>query len=110
MPVQHITCTEFYKDKHSSTYARCFQGTYSGATFSCLMKNSTFPTNATALFRPSDRRFTVALLYDEFTYRKQRKSVYCHQKKKKIGKKKKIMGRVTQVHKWSQATIHERVR
>jgi hypothetical protein len=42
---------------------------YRGVAFSCLTKKSTFPTIATALFRPSDNWSTEALLYEEFTYR-----------------------------------------
>lgn len=44
-----------------------FEGTYKGATFSCLTKNTTFPIIATFLFRPSERMPTVAFLYEGFT-------------------------------------------
>lgn len=38
--------------------------TYNGATLSSLAKNNTFPVTAIPLLRPSDRRSTVALLYE----------------------------------------------
>ena len=43
------------------------QRTYKGATFSCLTKNSTFPTIATPLFIPSNRRSIVLIVYEELT-------------------------------------------
>ena len=39
------------------------------------MKNRTFPTTATALFRPSNRRSIVALLYAEFTFKRRCKVI-----------------------------------
>lgn len=52
------------------------------------MKNITFPTTASPLFRPSERLSMLALLYERFTGRKRcklRKSVYSEEEKKENG-------------------------
>ena len=57
----NVTNVEMKAFKHTVFWAERKQ-TYNGATFSCLMKNMTFPTMPTALFRPSDRQSTVSFL------------------------------------------------
>lgn len=59
------------------------QRTYRGETLSCFMKNSTFPTRASALLRPSNRRSTFAFLWEELT-RDKDKSPHKQTKEKEI--------------------------